>query len=1473
MKRTLKRAMSLLLSVILSLTAMSAGIFATAEGEDIDYIEAVAQYKLIEDVDISYEYGYTTPDCYITPDCIRYSKYRIYNAEPLITVHYKNGGSESVDYWQASFTDDQTADNKWGVGIHTVTGIYRGFVFTFNVEVAENPVESISVQKTVKLFEGVDGHWEETALNQKWFRYDLSLNSDNLIVTFKDGKSTPLNEVNMNEKFGRYYGWNYGNDDQSPNNQWKIGSVHRTTVTFMGKTAEFNVEILENPVKNITVTAGKKIIKETNGYFTTDYNGKTWYRYYTDNTSNLIVTFKDGSSMPYNSINFDEIFGGPRWYSTTDDQSYENQWDKGPHKVKIEFMGKSAEYTVEILEKPIKKLEVTAAKPLIQNVSGYESYTNWNERWFKYDIYSAEISVKIYMADGRVLNSNEINPYEEFGEYAYLELIDDQSPDNQWTPGTHRVTAKYFGVTSEFEVTVTENKDNAEFQYVEQGGNVYITDYIGSSETVTVPSEIDGKKVAAITDFNLSHNKNLSFVKKLIIPDGVKSVSYEALQSLSALEYAEIGADISQLYNYCFPTTLKGITVSKNNKSYCSLDDVVYNKAMTALVIYPFSRGRKLSLPATVTDVSVISGIGVNVDLDTSAASKSFKTKDGVTYTADMKTVISCDTEKSGKYEMPSSVTGVVYGAFANCTKLTEVQLSPALTSVVYKMFINCTSLKTVTVPDSVVQIDGAAFAGCTSLEGITLPEKVVSIGETAFSGSGLTKINLPQQLDFIGYKAFEGSKLQSISIPKSVTYISDNAFASTPLVSLTLPASNIQIGEAAFAYTDLAELTLPNGPTFGGSAFAECKSLKKVTIAEGRTDLEYEMFSGCTALETVVLPSTLNYIDEEAFLDCKSLKSISLPENITAIRQKAFKGCVSLKSVNLPQGLSMISDSAFEGCALTSVKLPERLDYLGTGAFNGCPLSELEIKNISEISGGAFAGTQITKLVLPDTVTTIAYRAFADCSKLLDIEIPDSVISISGDSFAGTAWSNTHADGEMYLNKAFYGYKGKMSPENSVLQVKDGTKTIADYLAEMADETFRLGLSRLILPNGLLHIGGASFENCRALKSVNIPESVTEIGSYAFAGCESLEKIYIPASVEQIGHWAFINCDSLTEITVSPDNPNYSSVDGVLYNKNKTRLICCPAGKTGKITIPDTVHSIQNGAFSRCKKLTQVIIPKSVTSIDYGAFGFDYTRCYRYEEYTFTLRFSGNYSAFEAPAGSTAAAYIARLDRLPCKEHNLTDWMEYRKNTCTLAGELVRNCTECDYYEAKTVAVKGHSYSGEYIIDKAPTCTEDGQLSKRCSDCGILVPDSVIIIKANGHKFGNWTTVKTQSCHSDGERTHECSVCRTKEAESIPAEHRRGLWYWVIEPEMNNGTGFKSADCEDCHEKRIVTVQATELDNVGDLNDDKAINIKDIINIKKQLAKTDAYSREADLNRDGSLNSQDMTMLRKYLLSVLKAL
>lgn len=1467
MKRTMKRALSLLLSVILSLTAMSAGIFATAESEEIDWIEAVAQRKLIEDADLEPYVYYEDFDDPLAPTV----KYYADRTNPKITVHYKNGNFSNISCDSVLFSDDQTAVNQWGIGTHSFNGCYNGVYFTLNAEVVENPIEEITVTKKLKVFKGLDGN-----LTTDLYGHELTVYEPNFFsavdIKLKNGKILKYGTFDIMSEFGYPYSPSLSTDSQTYENQWQTGNTYKTSVTFMGREAECEVELAENPVKSISVTDAL-IITETGGYY--EYSPEKWYRY-CDNrvTSRMTVEFTDGRILPYIQIDIEKEFGTYRGFDISySDQSYENQWQTGqPYPASVTFMGKTANYNITITDNPITKLEVTAAKPLIQNVDGSETYTEWNEKWFKYDIYSAEISAKIYMADNRVLDPNEINPYEIFGEYAYLEIIDDQSVDNQWTPGTHTLTAKYFGVTNEFEVTVAENKDNTEFKYIEQGGNVYITDYIGSNETVTVPSEIDGKRVAAITDFDLSHSKDLSFVKKLILPDGVKSVSYDALQSLSALEYAEIGADVTQLYNDYFPDTLKGITVSKNNESYYSLDDVVYNKTVTAIVVYPFSRGRRLSLPSTVTDVSVISESGANVDLDISDDSESFITLDGITYTGDMKTVVACDSTKSGKYIMPPSVVNVSAGAFANCTNLTEVKLSNKLTSVVYKMFLNCTSLKTVTVPDSVVSVADGAFENCTALSEISLPNAVTYIGLDAFYCSGLTKISLPQQLEHIDSRAFEKSQLKSISIPESVSYISLRAFASTPLTSLTLPSTDVVIGNEAFAHTGLTELTIPSGPVLRSYVFGDCQNLKKVTIAEGRTALEYEIFSGCTALETVVLPTTLNGINESALSKCTSLKNITLPENLTVIGEGAFSDCKSLVTLNLPQSIRKIEGGAFMNCGLTSVKLPDNLEYLGYGAFSGCPLSELEIKNISEIGGETFCGAEITKIILPDTVTTIAYRAFADCSKLLDIEIPDSVISISGDSFENTAWSNTHADGEMYLNKAFYSYKGKMPPENSVLQVKDGTKTIADYLAKMADESFRLGLSRLVLPNGLLHIGEASFENCRVLKSVNIPESVTEIGSYAFAGCESLEKIYIPASVEQIGHLAFINCDSLTEITVSPDNPNYSSVDGMLYNKEKTRLICCPAGKTGEITIPDTVDCIEAGAFSRCRKLTQVIIPKSVTSINYGAFGFDYTYCYHYI-YTFDLCFSGNYSAFKASAGSTAAAYIARLDRLPCKEHNLTDWTEYRKNTCTLAGELVRNCTECDYYEAKTVAAKGHSYSGEYIVDKIPTCTEDGQISKRCSDCGILVPDSVIIIKAAGHKFGNWLTVKTPSCCFDGERVRECEVCRTKETEILPAEHHRGLWYWVIEPQKNNGTGFKSADCEDCHEKRIETVQATELDNVGDLNNDNAINIKDIINIKKLLAEPYAYRREADLNRDGSLNSADMIILRQYLLSILKSL
>jgi hypothetical protein len=126
-------------------------------------------------------------------------------------------------------------------------------------------------------------------------------------------------------------------------------------------------------------------------------------------------------------------------------------------------------------------------------------------------------------------------------------------------------------------------------------------------------------------------------------------------------------------------------------------------------------------------------------------------------------------------------------------------------------------------------------------------------------------------------------------------------------------------------------------------------------------------------------------------------------------------------------------------------------------------------------------------------------------------------------------------------------------------------------------------------------------------LTGIVLPKSLTTIGEGAFAECQYLTSITIPASVTSIGGetpvGAFVGCGKLTSITVGAANPAFSSVDGVLFDKEKTTLILFPQGKSGTYTIPSTVTSIGAGAFYGCSGLTGVTIPDSVTSIGGGAF------------------------------------------------------------------------------------------------------------------------------------------------------------------------------------------------------------------------------------------------------------------------------
>jgi hypothetical protein len=167
-------------------------------------------------------------------------------------------------------------------------------------------------------------------------------------------------------------------------------------------------------------------------------------------------------------------------------------------------------------------------------------------------------------------------------------------------------------------------------------------------------------------------------------------------------------------------------------------------------------------------------------------------------------------------------------------------------------------------------------------------------------------------------------------------------------------------------------------------------------------------------------------------------------------------------------------------------------------------------------------------------------------------------------------------------------------------------------------------GLTSINIPLSVTSIGAGAFQGCTGLSSFNIPSSLISIGNIAFRGCTGLTSINIPSSVTSISTAAFSGCNA--NIIVDAANANYSSIDGVLFNKTKTVLLQCPISKivsyviptsvtsfgddafedcTGliSINIPSSVASIGSEVFSNCTGLTSINIPSSLTSIGSGAF------------------------------------------------------------------------------------------------------------------------------------------------------------------------------------------------------------------------------------------------------------------------------
>ena len=554
----------------------------------------------------------------------------------------------------------------------------------------------------------------------------------------------------------------------------------------------------------------------------------------------------------------------------------------------------------------------------------------------------------------------------------------------------------------------------------------------------------------------------------------------------------------------------------------------------------------------------------------------------------------------------------------------------------------------------------------------------------------------------------------------------------------------------------------------------------------------------------------------------------------------------------------------------------------------------------ITEIANAAFTGNYINSVMIPDGVKNIGNSAFSNCSNLTDI-------NVDGDN---TEYSSI--DGVLFN-------KDKTTLISYPVGKTQSDYTIPNSVANIGDFAFTFSnLKRITIPESVTSIGDYGFASCYNLMSISIPSSVTSIGNFAFYGCKrinnitipnsvisigknafneclELTNIIIPSSVTTIGFGAFVNCFSLRDISVENGNTEYSSVDGVLFNKDKTILIDYPSGKgqtayiipnsvtsigeyafyycqsLRSIMIPEGVESIGDSAFSSCSNLTSINIPSSVTSI--GNFAFSHC---------------SNLTSIDIPSsvtsiGSWAFAYCRGLTNIviPNSVTSIGDLAFYNcenlnsiiipKGVESIGDSAFSNCSRflviscyfnscahsysikngiryeiigalIDTYHGVVITADDDVLEGDIalLVDKLTSFDNTKLTIKLLKENNIYQPNGTVTVYIpipNGYSIEN---SKVYRIEENGTKT-------------------------LLETTFENGyLGFKT----DCLSSYVVTEK--NLVQKGDVNGDEDINIFDIMEIRdyifgeKELTK--GALEAADVNSDGEINIFDIMEIRDYI-------
>lgn len=606
----------------------------------------------------------------------------------------------------------------------------------------------------------------------------------------------------------------------------------------------------------------------------------------------------------------------------------------------------------------------------------------------------------------------------------------------------------------------------------------------------------------------------------------------------------------------------------------------------------------------------------------------------------------------------------------------------------------------------------------------------------------------------------------ESVSIPNNidgvyVTKIGGLVFSDcTMLRDVFIPATVTDISSQLFDNCyELKKISVSgSSETFASvDGVLYSKDMTKLCFYPmGKTDAEY------------IIPDTVTEIGDFAFFKCSALTAVEIPESVERIGYEAFDFCTQLASMTIPAKVSEIGDYAFYGCAaLSAINVAEENQYFTStdGVLFDKEMTVLitypEEKageeyivpdTVSEVYRHAFARARnVVNVTLPENVAKIGYLAFRNYYKLasVTVENPDcefydnsetveAGITIRGyegstaqkyadtygNAFEALAEEYTEVNYEpltyhIYSNRAVVADCDEAAAEVEIPAEVDGVPVTAIGNLAFYNCT---ALTRVVIPDTVTSIGYMSFQGCEGLEAIDIPESVTFIDKNAFDGCTALKSITIPASVTEMGVYVFSNCNSLEAIYVDDENTAYADQDGVLFDKKMEMLIRYPRAKADtSYSVPEGVLYLDNGCFTGCENLTEVIMPDTLEQLIYNTF----TGC-------------DNIKEFVVPEG----VWVIGMSAFNCHGMQSITILNpdciIEDSTLTIAnsfrGEYSYTGTIYGYTDS-TAQAYAEKYGYTFVaLDESTTSSETVYGDADC-DGGVSISDVVLVMSYSGNK------------------------------------------------------------------------------------------------------------------------------------------